>query len=460
MTPSPPRPRHRLELREADATGELVAMDAAEAAALVASKLVTVTPWGAGTWRVVPAGNKVGAVRIGEWEVSVRPKAPFASVLFMLAYASDPGIAPEEFEGAADEDLWAMVAHTLQRLVGRALAQGVLQGYVTRDDQLSVVRGRIRVGDQMARRQGRPLPLELRFDEYKTDIPENRILRTALRRMGQVPGVPGELRRRLSQLEARLADVTVLRAGQWRPAWSATRLNRRYVPALHLSELVLDHLGLSTVHGDRPVASFVIDMAQTFERFVTAAVTRGYAERDARTGGWTTAQFRTFLDTEHLQRIRPDIVHLNAAGVPDAVLDVKYKLMGGPVGPGAAGAASSTGATGAGPRLEDLYQMLAYCTVLGLDRGTLIYAAESADAQRTTLEVAGSNVRITAWPVDVAVPPHELIVSITAHPDRIGIAIHWSHTFGVRSRRHHERPRHQTTNGREDDARPPVAHRA
>ena len=423
MTPSPPRPRHRLELREADATGELVAMDAAEAAALVASKLVTVTPWGAGTWRVVPAGNKVGAVRIGEWEVSVRPKAPFASVLFMLAHASDPGIAPEEFEGAADEDLWAMVAHTLQRLVGRALAQGVLQGYVTRDDQLSVVRGRIRVGDQMARRQGRPLPLELRFDEYKTDIPENRILRTALRRMGQVPDVPGKLRRQLRQLEARLADVTVLRAGQGQPAWSATRLNRRYVPALHLSELVLDHLGLSTAHGNQPVASFVIDMAQTFERFVTAAVTRGYAERDAGNGGWTTAQFHTFLDTEQHQRIRPDIVHLSASGVPDAVMDVKYKLMGGAAGSvdtGAAGTARSTGTTGTGPRLEDLYQMLAYCTVLGLDRGTLIYAANNPDTMPAVLEIAGSRVSITTWPVDVTATPRQLDVSLaaTSRPDR------------------------------------------
>lgn len=53
MPPSPPQARHRLELREADATGELAAMDAAEAAALAASKLVTVTPWSAGTWRVV-----------------------------------------------------------------------------------------------------------------------------------------------------------------------------------------------------------------------------------------------------------------------------------------------------------------------------------------------------------------------------------------------------------------------
>lgn len=390
---------HRLELREADPVGVLVSMDADHATTLAASGLVTIAPHGADSWKVLPAGNKVGTVRIGDWELMVRPKAPFRSVLFMLVHAHDPGIAPEEFEGSTDTELWPMVAVTVERLCGRALALGVLQGYVQRVDQLTVVRGRIRVDRQIARHQGRPLPLEVRYDEYETDIPENQILRTALHRMAQVEGVPADIRGRIKRLEARLAGATLMAPGQPLPSWRASRLNRRYVPALHLAELVLEHLGLSTVHGTQRVASFVIDMAQTFERFVTASVTEAYTHRQVVAGGYTSAQFRTYLDIDHIQSIRPDIVHVGRDGIPDAVLDAKYKLMGDTTG---------HGATAHGPQLSDLYQVLAYCTVLGLDRGTLVYAADGHGARPVSLDVAGSGTRITAWPVDVSLHPRAL----------------------------------------------------
>lgn len=431
MAPVP----HRLELREADPVGVLEPMDADRATVLAASGLVMITPHGATSWKVVPAGNKVGAVRIGDWELVVRPKAPFRSVLFMLVHALDPGIAPDEFEGSADTELWPMVAVTLERLCGRALALGVLQGYVQRADQLTVVRGRIRVEQQISRHQGRPLPLEVRYDEYETDIPENRILRTALHRMAQVSGVPTDVRGRIRRLEARLSGVALVTPGQPLPSWRANRLNRRYVPALRLAELVLEHLGLSTVHGDRQVASFVIDMAQAFERFVTASVAEAYGRRGVAPGGYTSAQFRTHLDTGHSQPIRPDIVHVGRDGIPDAVLDAKYKLLGGRTGGGNTGTGSAPhGATGTrtsghGARLSDLYQMLAYCTVLGLDHGTLVYAAEDPTARPITLDVKGSCVRITAWPVDVALAPRELINSIARliHGEAAGSLVGHSH---------------------------------
>ncbi|MFL0389949.1 hypothetical protein [Curtobacterium sp. 179-B 9B NHS] len=37
---------------------------------------------------------------------------------------------------------------------------------MTRDDALPLARGRWRIGDQLTRRGGQPLPVELSFDEY------------------------------------------------------------------------------------------------------------------------------------------------------------------------------------------------------------------------------------------------------------------------------------------------------
>lgn len=388
------RAGRRLELREAQTAGSIVELDSDQAGALSGTDLVTVEPCGAQTWRVCPKGNQVGAVRVGEWEVVVRAKAPFASVLFMLAYARDPGIAPDEFEGSTDSDIWPLLAATLDRLAGRALAGGVLQGYVERDDHLTVVRGRVRVSDQIARHQGLPLPLEVRYDEYETDIPENRILRSALHWMSRVQDVPPALRGAMRRLEGRLAGAQLLRVGQPRPEWRRTRLNLRYAPALALAELILDHMGLSTERGRVPVASFVVDMAATFENFVTQSARAGFTGVLGSDGGLTHEQYRTFLDVERSQPIRPDIVHTGRNGSPDAVLDAKYKLVDSD--------------PGHGPRLTDLYQMLAYCTVLELGHGTLVYATGGEGVSSSTLHVAGSGRAITCWPIDVSAPPGDL----------------------------------------------------
>lgn len=379
----------RIELAE---NGEAVAadLDPATAAALADSELVEVRPSGGVGWTLVPRPNRVGAVRVGHLDVVVLPKASFASVVFMLGYARDPGFRPDQFDGTAADDLWPMVAETLARLAERALLRGVIQGYVTRDESLPLVRGRIRTADQMSRHHGLPLPLEVTFEEYDVDIPENRMLRTALTRMGRVPRLPQNLRRRLQHLAARLDAASVIAAGAPLPNWRPTRLNAVYQPALRLAELVLRRFGLTTTAGTQPVASFVVDMAAVFEDFVTTAMRESLLHTSP---GVTTGQFRDHLDREHRVPIRPDIVH-SIAGVPAAVFDAKYKL-----------ASESDGYPTA-----DVYQMLAYCTALQLRSGYLVYAGSRAKgALPRGHGIRNTDVSITTWPLDVTSSPGDLL---------------------------------------------------
>jgi len=57
----------------------------------------------------------------------------------------------------------------------------------------------------------------------------------------------------------------------------------------------------------------------------------------------------------------------------------------------------------------DLYQMLAYCTVLGLPRGWLVYAGGGRPLERL---VRNTGIRIVEWPLDLGVPPWELLGQI------------------------------------------------
>lgn len=334
-----------------------------------------------------PQLNRVGSVAIGDVEFVVHPKASFSSVLFMLGYAADPGFRPDEVSGAGSE-IFPAIAETFARVAERALGRGVLQGYLRLDESAVTVRGRIRFSDQMSRRGGRLLPVELTVDDYSADIAENRILRAAARLLLTIPRVTSDARRRLLHLESKLSEAAVLRPGTGVPPWQPSRLNQRYQPALRFAELVLARLTPSTTGGGESVASFVVNMAEAFEGFVTASLTATFAEFSP---GVSVGQFPTHLDVERRQPIRPDFVHL-VNGEPVVVIDAKYKL--------------------GAPRVEDLYQMLAYCTVLGPGEGTLVYVSDGDAIMDRTATIKGSGVSVRTVRIDVSVTPDGMLVQL------------------------------------------------
>jgi 5-methylcytosine-specific restriction enzyme subunit McrC len=71
-----------------------------------------------------------------------------------------------------------------------------------------------------------------------------------------------------------------------------------------------------------------------------------------------------------------------------AVADVKYKI-----------------ADDGNARRADQYQLLAYCTALGLPIGTLIYAQSTGAAPEREITVRNSGQRLRAVPLDLTGSP-------------------------------------------------------
>lgn len=383
----------RVVLDELDRAGQVVRLDQTIAAALAGTGLVEVRPEGGGVWRLLPCG-KVGAVSVPGLQVQVNPKEKvgLSRLIFLLGYARDPGFRPEDVTGEDEPELWPALAESLARLVERALGRGVLQGYQTVEDALRTVRGRIRIGDQIARRPGQMVPLEVTFDEFTPDIAENRILRAALRRMLAIPRLAPKVRARLAHLDGRLNGVQHLRAGEQIPRWLPTRLNDRYQPALRLAEVVLRNCSAEAGPGDVRVAAFVVSMWQVFEDFVTTALTEALRCYP----GVTRAQYPSWLDIPPPGKakgqipMRIDITHL-VGGKPVIVFDAKYKVADG---------------SGSYPN-ADHYQMLAYCTALGLDRAWLVYAqGRGGPVER---QIRNTDTHVVEYPLDLSASPRDLL---------------------------------------------------
>ncbi|MGH2920955.1 MAG: McrC family protein, partial [Gaiellaceae bacterium] len=251
------------------------------------------------------------------------------------------------------------------------------------------LRGRVRFADQLARVPGLPLPLEVSYDDFIVDILENRLLRTAAEVLLRVPRLPPVVRTRLMRIRALLEDVGIIGDPRGAESPPITRLNERYSAALSLAELILGATSLNAERGEISSASFLFDMNQVFESFLTRSLED--ALRPYR--GWLRAQYRTTLARNNGLPVRPDITWWQE-GRCVAVVDAKYKSIAEGFMPNA-----------------DAYQMLAYCIALGIPRGFLVYAKQSGHGV-TDHVIKRHGYVVSVRGVDVELEPQALLAQV------------------------------------------------
>ena len=149
---------------------------------------------------------------------------------------------------------------------------------------------------------------------------------------------------------------------------------------------MLDATSVEHETGNVAVNGFLLDMPSLFEQFVTVALREAIT---ARFGGRVEGQVRYYLDQAGQVPLRPDIVW-KVGGITAAVIDAKYKAE-----------------KPAGYPNADLYQLLAYCTILGLPVGHLVYARGNASPARHVVRQSG--VEIICHAIDLSQPPGQLI---------------------------------------------------
>lgn len=374
----------------------LTAIDDTVLDALVASDLVEVH-YRAGERAAISARRKVGVSRIGTTVVRINPKLPIQRIMFLLGFARERGWRSGAVPFAVADELLPAIADAYLRQVEPALETGVLQGYREIEDALTVVRGRIREQDQLRQQFGIPLPLLVRYDDFSTDIVENRLLRTAAVRLVRLPGLDGPTRSRLRHIATTLSGADLLPARTGVPSWQPTRLNERFHLALWLAELVVRHTMIDLPRGNVHADGFIVDMAKVFEDFVTVALGGALAA----VAGRCVGQRQEYLDEGQMVSMNPDLTWI-VDDAPAAVIDAKYKAE-----------------KPAGFPNADVYQMLAYCTALRLPVGHLVYAKGNEAARSAVVRHAGIEIRchtldLDASPSNLRTQVSELALSIAS----------------------------------------------
>jgi 5-methylcytosine-specific restriction enzyme subunit McrC len=306
---------------------------------------------------VLTPGSRVGTVALENLAIEIAPKLEIERVLFLVSYSL--GLAKwgdKPFEMTMPDTLVEALVPVFAHHLGSALRRGVLQGYRTEEDALMGVRGRIRFDDQVRRRFGILLPVEVRFDEFTEDILENRLLKAALAVLGHLRLRSEASRQALRRFNHVLELVTAPAYDPHNvPHVNYTRLNEHYRGAVEWARLILRFASVETRHGKALGTTVLFDMNVVFEEFVRIALREelGLTAREFPAGGQCPS---LFLDARARIPLEPDL----SWWVGKRCLfvgDVKYKAV-----------------NVAGVKHPDLYQLLAYATASGLPNGLLIYA--------------------------------------------------------------------------------------
>lgn len=350
-----------------------------------------------GEWAVT-AQHFVGSIVLEGLQLLIRPKIEPENLFLMLEVGlPERAWRREAFDYATHGDLLPAVIAFFARTVETTLARGLLRSYRAQAEPLVTLRGRIDVAAQV-RRGGVEIPVACRYDDFTPDIVENRYLKTAIRRTLRVALVLPEDRRRLMQELATLEDVSdAALAPDVFDRIGFTRLNVHYEPALRLARLILENLTLVDQRGRSTASSFLVDMNQLFEDFVTARLRRALRDRLE-----VVAQHLDHLsDGRRAVPIRPDLV-FRRRGMVKFVGDVKYKLTG-------------TGLA----RNADYYQLLAYTTALNLPEGVLIYCLADGGRPERSVTVRHSGKVLHTRALDLTGSPASVASEIELLADWI-----------------------------------------
>lgn len=369
-----------IELNEWESKGDLE-LDADAVRVLANARQFDIAPDrdASGKWRL-SATRYVGVAAVSGHMIRVAPKIPVHRLFELLTHAMHlVEWRQDASDWEASDDLISVIAASFLDNAERALRSGMLQGYVTVNEDLYSVRGRIDFGRVAGRPRELPLPVAVTYDDYTTDVLENQLLAGAGRVLLRLGMLTPALTRRLRRLEFQLVDITPTRPSASPAEVRWTRLNERYRSAVALARLILQSTAFDFEgEGSSRGSTLLVNMDRVFEDAIGMDIKRNLAHF----GLSAELQHRTHLDREERIEIRPDVVVFDGTDVV-AVADLKNKRTD-KINPG------------------DVYQAVGYATRFGLTEVSLIYPEPPPYD-----EVIVGRVRVSLLSVDISLPPAE-----------------------------------------------------
>lgn len=320
--------------------------------------------------------NAVGVVRVGDLQLTVKPKIPIHHLLYLFERSGAlPRLGEGEAELAEGESLWPLVASWFIASLERLIRAGLASGYTSERGALPAARGRIlTLPTANAFQRGRML-LVCDYEEFNIDTPLNRVVAAAARAVAASVLLPWEVRRRASRTLQHLEGIGPLCGDDIAKA-RAERHTYRYELPLKLARQVLASTGRTLDAGDEPGQAFLLRTPELVEAGLRTIIAKAFS-------GLATVEKRTLFLADSHHSLTPDLVFED-----EAIGDVKYKLW-----------------IGDWDR-ADLYQLVAFATGFGVRRALRV-GFSSAPHDSFPVRVGSVQLSAIDWWCDGGLDPSE-----------------------------------------------------
>lgn len=198
------------------------------------------------------------------------------NLVHMLAVSLDLDIAAGQMArlGWQDENLLEVLIRLFCDRLFEAVHLGLPRRYVSMEEDIPTLRGRLDVIRQLSTLAASPDRLACRFDELSSHIPLNQIMKAAVARLLQLSRSPHN-QRRLRELSFAFAEVSDVPVQSLR--WNSVildRTNARWKDLLELARLLLGERFQTTTSGRGQGFSLLFEMNTLFEEFVGRTLRR------------------------------------------------------------------------------------------------------------------------------------------------------------------------------------------
>ncbi|MCP3776760.1 McrC family protein [Paenibacillus sp. MZ04-78.2] len=154
----------------------------------------------------------------------------------------------------------------------RELTRGVLRKYITQQEGLNTVRGRIDTATQMRRAHLKSTAVSCIYDEFHIDHALNRILKAALRKI-MMQSNQLNTRKRAGHAMMYLDEVTdSIDERLLRSVINFDRGNRRYEECYRLAKFLLSQTAPTPQKGNKTASSILFKMNDLFESYIATPV--------------------------------------------------------------------------------------------------------------------------------------------------------------------------------------------
>lgn len=250
------------------------------------------------------------------------------NIYYMLSYAFQI-LKQEDYQQVAGEkfdkihDLFAAI---LEKGVSRQLKQGLYREYVPMQENLSVMRGKLKMSDTMQLQAQKKQKLACEFDEFSEDNIYNQILKVTIHRMIYTKDVDPERKSALKKLIVFFGNITLIQSD--RISWNKLiyqRCNRNYELLLNICYFVLNGMLQTTEDGNYKLMSFSDEhMERLYERFILEYYKQHHPELNPKSAqvAWNIAGQNEQTMIQFLPKMQTDITLQK--GNKTLIIDAKY----------------------------------------------------------------------------------------------------------------------------------------